>query len=156
MSPLPMDLGGGGGDLLPPSPSVVSPIQRPFAHHPHNTSTGNSNPVEHTHPHQHSNPHPNAPPIPSLGDTASHPQPHVDPALKPPAIRPLDFMAFVASSAETHVELARTVDELSRWLAVVEGGLAGVLEKVAAGVEERNGIIQEEREGDERERASEG
>jgi hypothetical protein len=151
-----MDLGNGVGDLLPPSPSVVSPIHRPFAHQPQNISTGSSNPVEHTHSYQHPNSHPNAPPIPSLGDTVSHPQPHVDPVLKPPVIRPLDFMAFVASSAETHVELARTVDELSRWLAVVEGGLAGVLEKVAAGVEERNGIIQEEREGGGGERVSEG
>ena len=77
---------------------------------------------------------------------------HPDVTLKPPEIRPLDFMAFVTSSEETHVELARTVDELSRWLAVVEGGLASVLEKAAAGVEERHGIIQEELEGDERER----
>jgi protein-serine/threonine kinase len=49
-----------------------------------------------------------------------------------PEIRPLNFMSFIASSDETHVELDRTVDELSRWLAVVEGGVAGVLEKVAA------------------------
>jgi hypothetical protein len=39
----------------------------------------------------------------------------------------------------THVELERTVDELSRWLAVVDGGLTGV--------EERHGSIQEELEG---------
>jgi hypothetical protein len=134
-----MDMDSGVGDLLPPSPSVLSPINRPFAHHPFNTSSGNSNAVEHAHAHQ------GATPIPLHGDTHSHAQTHVEP-LKPPAIRPLDFMAFVASSAETHVELARTVDELSRWLAVVEGGLAGVLEKVSVGLEERN-VIQEEQEG---------
>jgi hypothetical protein len=57
-----------------------------------------------------------------------------------PEIRPLDFMSFVASSDDTHVEL-------ERWLRVVDGGLAGVLEKVASGVEERHGSIQEELEG---------
>jgi hypothetical protein len=64
-----------------------------------------------------------------------------------PEIRLLDSMSFVASSDETHVELERTVDELLLWLAVVDGRLAGVLEKVAAGVEERHGSIQEELEG---------
>jgi len=54
----------------------------------------------------------------------------------------LDFTSFVASPAETHAELARTVDDLSRWLAAVENGLAGVLERVGkAGV---NGKVIEE------------
>jgi hypothetical protein len=53
----------------------------------------------------------------------------------------------------THVELEQTVDELSRWLVVVEGGLAGVLEKVAAGVEEKDmGAFKRSWMGDEKER----
>lgn len=130
-----MDMASGAADLLPPSPSVVSPISRPFTHHPLNISSSSSNAAEHAHPHQ------DASPIPPHGDGYSHTQPHLEP-LKSPVIRPLDFMAFVASSAETHVELARTVDELSRWLAVVEGGLAGVLEKASMGTEERD-VMQE-------------
>lgn len=143
-----MDLASGAGDLLPPSPSVLSPMSRPFTNHlPNAAGTSTPTAIEHTYI------HPSTPSIPPAGDAHTHAQTHTEPALKPPAIRPLDFMAFVASSAETHMELARTVDELSRWLAVVEGGLAGVLDKAAAGVEQ---IIQEEREGDERGRTPEG
>lgn len=147
MSPLPMNFSSGLGDLLPPSPSIVSPIHRPFTPHPPNTNLGNNVSGDHGHTPSHAHPFSALPgPTPDLHT-------HLDATLKPPPeIRPLDFMAFVASSEETHMELARTVDELSRWLAVVEGGLVGVLEKVAAGMEERHGIIQEELEGDEREK----
>lgn len=45
-----------------------------------------------------------------------------------PAMRPLDFSALMRSHEGTHVELARTVEDLSQWLSVVEVGLSGMLD----------------------------
>ncbi|KAF8581957.1 kinase-like protein [Ramaria rubella] len=138
LSPLRTDIGDGAADLLPPSPSVMSPPMpsRLPAPHPAPANTAHA-PADHP-PLQTTT----APPSVSNADAL---QAHSE--LKPPTIRPLDFMAFVASPAETHVELARTVDELSRWLAVVETGLAGILERAAAGGTGENGIIEQDAGG---------
>jgi hypothetical protein len=86
-----MDLSSGVSDLLPPSPSVVSPIHRPFAIQPLNTNLNTGNAIAGEHPHPH--PHPSATPVPPLcGEIHAHP----DVALMGPEIRPLNFMSFVA------------------------------------------------------------
>ncbi|KAH9937727.1 Pkinase-domain-containing protein [Amylocystis lapponica] len=46
-----------------------------------------------------------------------------------PAIRPLDFPQLMHSHEATHVELARTVEDLASWLSVVELGLTQMLDK---------------------------
>lgn len=40
----------------------------------------------------------------------------------------LDYPSLIVSK-NPHKELMRTIDDLSRWLAVVEGGLDGILEQ---------------------------
>lgn len=47
-----------------------------------------------------------------------------------PPIRPLEYTSAILSHENTHSELARTVEDLTKWLAVVEVGLIGMLEKV--------------------------
>lgn len=47
-----------------------------------------------------------------------------------PIVRPLDFGPLMTSHDATHQELARTVDELTRWLNVVEIGLSEMLGRV--------------------------
>jgi hypothetical protein len=143
-----MDLSSGVSNLLPPSPSVVSPIHRSFALPPLNTNLDTGNAIAGEHPHPHPHPHPSTTPVPPLGgEIHAHP----DVALMAPEIRPLNFMSFVASSDETHVELERTVDELSRWLAVVEGGVVGVLESLR-GWRKDIGSFRRSWKGDEKER----
>ncbi|KAF8520023.1 Pkinase-domain-containing protein [Hysterangium stoloniferum] len=136
LSPLPMDLTGGAADLLPPSPSVHSPpSNRTFGHQRLHLSNIISSSPEHT----------------SSPSSELSPEPLA--ALTLPDIRPLDFMAFVSSAAETHAELARTVDELSRWLAVVENGLGGLLDSVVLSDAAPN-IIEEDKEGEEKDVAA--
>lgn len=130
MAPLPTNLGS-GPDFLPPSPSVHAPLNRPQ-----------------TRPHQ--------PPIPlqivtaaassttsldqqlssassllestsAASDTVKAPAPTAP--LQPPVIKPLELLKSTLSPAEAQAELARTVDDLAKWLSVVETGLANLLEK---------------------------
>lgn len=42
-------------------------------------------------------------------------------------MRSLDYAALI-NQKSTHAELARTIDDLAQWLAVVEVGLSGMLE----------------------------
>ncbi|KII92284.1 hypothetical protein PLICRDRAFT_103827 [Plicaturopsis crispa FD-325 SS-3] len=58
-----------------------------------------------------------------------------------PTTRPLDYTAILVSHEATHIELARTVDDLTQWLSVVEVGLTGMLEKAF------EDTIEEEQEG---------
>jgi len=44
-----------------------------------------------------------------------------------PIIRKLDYTALTQSHEATHEELAKTVDELAKWLSLVEVGLSGLL-----------------------------
>ncbi|KAJ7188372.1 Pkinase-domain-containing protein [Mycena filopes] len=48
-----------------------------------------------------------------------------------PAIRPLDYAALITSES-THTELARTIDDLSQWLSIVENGLGNMLDMTYA------------------------
>jgi hypothetical protein len=91
-----MNLSSGVSNLLPPSPSVASPIHRPFPLPPLNTNLDTGNSIAGEHPHRH--PHPSATPVPPLGGEI---HPHPDVALMAPEICPLDFMSFVASSDDT-------------------------------------------------------
>ena len=56
-----------------------------------------------------------------------------------PALPPLDFGALLQSDDAMHAALARTVDDLAQWLAVVEVGLTGVLDKMGADIIEEEG-----------------
>jgi protein-serine/threonine kinase len=44
-----------------------------------------------------------------------------------PQIRPLDYLSLITHES-THAELARTIEDLTKWLSVVEIGLSGMLE----------------------------
>ncbi|KAJ7733783.1 STE/STE20/YSK protein kinase [Mycena maculata] len=57
-----------------------------------------------------------------------------------PPIRPLDYTALITSES-THLELARTIDDLSQWLSIVETGLGNMLDMTYAST------IEEEQEG---------
>ncbi|KAJ7132870.1 Pkinase-domain-containing protein [Mycena crocata] len=57
-----------------------------------------------------------------------------------PPIRPLDYTALITSES-THTELARTIDDLSQWLSIVENGLGNMLDMTYAST------IEEEQEG---------
>lgn len=56
-----------------------------------------------------------------------------------PSLRPLDYSALVGAD-QTRAELARTIEDLSRCLTVVEIGLNGMLDSV------RGDAIEEEQE----------
>ncbi|KAI0663357.1 hypothetical protein C8Q70DRAFT_949240 [Cubamyces menziesii] len=64
----------------------------------------------------------------SLGGTNSFPSLSSD-MLSGPPLRPLDLAPLMHSHEATHTELARTVDELQQWMAVVEAGLTQMLER---------------------------
>ncbi|OCH88887.1 Pkinase-domain-containing protein [Obba rivulosa] len=72
--------------------------------------------------------------------TVSSPPHH---SLLGPSIRPLDFGSIMLSHDATHGELARTVDELSQWLSIVENGLTQLLDA------DNRDTIAEEREQEE-------
>ncbi|GLB37162.1 putative ste ste20 ysk protein kinase [Lyophyllum shimeji] len=59
----------------------------------------------------------------SLGSTAT------STPLLGPALRPLDYSMLITGE-NTYSELARTIDDLTQWLTVVEVGLTGMLDKV--------------------------
>jgi protein-serine/threonine kinase len=59
-----------------------------------------------------------------------------------PTVRLLDFGGLVDSHEATHLELARTVEDLTQWLSVVEIGLSSILDKAA------EHTIEEEQEQD--------
>ncbi|CCM00395.1 uncharacterized protein FIBRA_02425 [Fibroporia radiculosa] len=76
----------------------------------------------------------------SHGRSQSFPTPPSE--MTGPSIRPLDFSAIMESHEATHVELARTVDELSQWLTVVDIGLRHMLDRAT------QETIEEEQEQD--------
>ncbi|KAJ7703312.1 hypothetical protein B0H17DRAFT_922329, partial [Mycena rosella] len=57
-----------------------------------------------------------------------------------PPVRPLDYTTLITSES-THTELARTIDDLSQWLSIVETGLGNMLDMSYAST------IEEEQEG---------
>jgi len=52
----------------------------------------------------------------------------VESALGPP-VQPLDFVSLTESHEATNSHLARTVDDLTRWLSAIEVGFANMLEQ---------------------------
>ncbi|EIW62812.1 uncharacterized protein TRAVEDRAFT_160772 [Trametes versicolor FP-101664 SS1] len=65
----------------------------------------------------------------SLSLGGSHALPVDLAGLAGPPIRSLDLAPLMHSHEATHSELARTVDELQQWMAVVEAGLTQMLER---------------------------
>ncbi|KAG8928333.1 hypothetical protein FRC02_007057 [Tulasnella sp. 418] len=140
------------GELLPPSPSTPlthSISHRTLAQNPTSMDTSTNNGV-----------------TPSSSDrllvgqaatTTMHPTvttihssnlSHSGP-IYGPSIRPLDYSALLTSD-DVHAELARSVEELSTWLNVVENGLNTVLEKLVKEKDYNSHLLdetEEEKEG---------
>jgi protein-serine/threonine kinase len=130
-------------DLLPPSPSAVSYSSRSFIPSPSTLSSSVTVPDFAS---QFAGPRPNSPSSPEthINSPPSIPQPYTyshsrnlssslnanasNLALGPP-LRPFDYGQVLLSNEGTHAELARTVDDLSKWLSAVEVGLTGLLDK---------------------------
>ncbi|KAJ7502722.1 Pkinase-domain-containing protein [Mycena galericulata] len=138
----------GISDLLPPSPSAVGYSPRTFI--PSASQLGTStvpatpessvqhspppfeqrNPVDIPHPTSYSRSHRQSLSFTSISSFTS----------VGPTIRPLDYTALITSES-THLELARTIDDLSQWLSIVETGLGNMLDMTYAST------IEEEQEG---------
>lgn len=122
-------------DLLPPSPSTANYSSRVFAPSPSALSSSVINFAD------------RAPAFTSqtntsttsLGLSRAHSPPFdnsnsnlngssFNPNVLPPVVRPLDFHALMTSHESTHNELAKTVDDLSQWLSLVEKGLSAMLD----------------------------
>ncbi|KAH7099270.1 kinase-like domain-containing protein [Auriculariales sp. MPI-PUGE-AT-0066] len=157
----PMAPGLSPSDLLPPSPSLHSPMSRYFGgQSPLTPSAPSSSPSLHGEHPQHG-PHSGGPlsggpssPLPTSAVADNTPTlPKASPATSssllqgiptPPSIRPLAMAELVRSPAETHAELARTVAELGQWLRVMDTGL-GTLLAVGKGAD----VIEEAAEPEE-------
>jgi protein-serine/threonine kinase len=136
-------------DLLPPSPSAVSYAHRPFA--PSSSLLSSSVTLAHVgqEPSTDNAPFFNSPYPPDfIPQGPDHSSPGQGPpyafshsrnaslsfnsntsnASLGPRLHPLDFSQVMLSHEGTHTELARTVDDLSKWLTIVEAGLAGLLD----------------------------
>lgn len=128
-------------DLLPPSPSTIVPNSQASIHSPtpfgsHNLgfradanastmslpSTRSSSP-----PRSDKRGRPGFTKI-SHATSLSLTSVPVESALGPP-IQPLDFVSLMESHEATNSHLARTVDDLTRWLSVIEVGFANMLEQ---------------------------
>ncbi|OBZ68147.1 hypothetical protein A0H81_11881 [Grifola frondosa] len=151
----------GMSDLLPPSPSPFPPSSRPSISSSAWSSISSDAGASgvRTLPHSNSAASSSTTSLNSLSsqfnqsltdlrptgaDSASSlSQLHASDALVGPAIRPLDIGPLMFSHDATHAELARTVDELSQWLSVVEAGLTQMLDKT------NQDTIEEEQEQEE-------
>lgn len=118
--------------LEPPSSFIAPPLPVPISSSSPATasmrrtsfSASSSSSAGATRP---TSPLPPPPPIPQYLLNQNQP-------LSFPNLYPLDYSRLETSHA-VHAELTRTVDELAKWLEVVEGGLTGLLDSVAtAGV----------------------
>lgn len=120
LSPITSEAGGLGIDMLPPSPSAISPSHRLYTPSPSNLSSStisDANTVVGAGEGK-------------SGDDTSRGQdftPFQSPGFAGPMIRPLDY-TLLASSEAVHGELARTVADLSQWLEVIDYGLSNVLD----------------------------
>ncbi|KAI6008583.1 hypothetical protein EDC04DRAFT_2581945 [Pisolithus marmoratus] len=134
-------------DLLPPSPSSLGHLTRPFAHSPSllgstvsvqesssfplgsradaNASTISlPNPSTSTcglvgHPSARS----------SHGASRSLTSVPLEFACTGPPVRPVDLCSLMGSHEATNAHLARTVDDLTKWFGVLEVGFANMLEQ---------------------------
>ena len=58
-----------------------------------------------------------------------------------PSVAPLDYIELISNNSASS-ELARTLDDLSQWLSVIELGLTGVLDNTFSDViEEEDGFL---------------
>lgn len=114
-----------GVDLLPPSPSAMSPSHRHFTPLPSNLSNsitadgpaptslgGVDIPISSSEPSSRSHSH-------SRNPSAASPE--------GPDIRPLDY-SLLKSSEAVHAELSHTVSDLIQWLSAIEHKLNGMLD----------------------------
>ncbi|KAI0074149.1 hypothetical protein K474DRAFT_86640 [Panus rudis PR-1116 ss-1] len=141
-------------DLLPPSPFLshsrrASPPDPVHAHHPlMNPSASSSTSSLQSTSSLPSHAFGDSVPSPSRSHFRSRsygvPSSQVIPAnpLNGPYIPPLDFNSLTQSHDKTHIHLAKTVETLSQWLAILDHGLSQALEQTA------HNVIQEEQEPD--------
>lgn len=134
----------GMSDLLPPSPSAVNYSSRAFAPSPSMlssfitstegsglrglTASTNASTTSLSLPRTHSPPSSDSFHSYSYNNASSSFNSSASSNLLGPVIRPLDFGAVMTSHEVTHAELARTVDDLTQWLSVVEVGLSRMLD----------------------------
>lgn len=129
-------------DLLPPSPSAVHYVARNFVPSPSALSSA-IGPSENLSSFKEAV---NASAVNtsasfSLGFPRSHSPTPLEPLFNGPVLRPLDYSDLMGSDENTHAELSKTVDDLTRWLSVVELGLTGMLDPLGTDT------IEEEEEG---------
>lgn len=143
----------GISDLLPPSPSSISYGSRNFLPSPSQLSSVTSVPPDSTRQYSafrdaassatsFSLGLPRSSSPPDLRRTVTEPLPSSTPitsTLTGPQIRPLDYLSLITHES-THAELARTIEDLTQWLSLVEVGLSGMLETT------HNNTIEEEKE----------
>lgn len=143
----------GISDLLPPSPSSISYGSRNFLPSPSQLSSVTSVPSDSTRQYSvfrdaassatsFSLGLPRSSPPPDLRRTVTEPLPLSTPitsTLTGPQIRPLDYLSLITHES-THAELARTIEDLTQWLSLVEIGLGGILETT------HTNTIEEEKE----------
>ncbi|KAJ7346514.1 STE/STE20/YSK protein kinase [Mycena albidolilacea] len=121
----------GISDLLPPSPSAIGYTHGNFIRSPSQLGSPPSFEPRPEAPHtSYSRSHRQTSSLASISSITS----------VGPAIRPLDYTALITNES-THTELARTIDDLSQWLSIVESGLGNMLEMTYAST------IAEEQEG---------
>ncbi|KAF8332714.1 uncharacterized protein EI90DRAFT_692746 [Cantharellus anzutake] len=131
LSPMPSDANngifGGGADLLPPSPSLAySHFRRPSRSPQSETSFSKADPSSHT------------PPVPSQLSRAVNPLPKssndatsllLGPRPIPPSLESLDYQKLMDID-DMNATLSKTVDDLCRWLKVVEWDLTSLTRHV--------------------------
>ncbi|KAF7973865.1 hypothetical protein HWV62_14076 [Athelia sp. TMB] len=130
----------GMSDLLPPSPSTANYSSRVFAPSPSALSSSVVNNADRAAFNSLANAsttslgltRTHSPPFdssrPNLHNNVSHNGSVSAFGLNGPAVRPLDFGALMISHENTHSELAKTVEDLSQWLSLVEVGLSAMLD----------------------------
>jgi len=129
-------------DLLPPSPSSLTHTARTFFPSPSalsssaTTPNANGTPLVNSHLADASStsipPRTRSPPLfDGRNHTASLSQTSAagDPGPSGPPVNPLDLCSLVESHEATRAHLSRTVDDLSKWLSLIETGFNRMLDK---------------------------
>lgn len=109
-------------DMLPPSPSAISPMHRQFVGTPGPAS-------DHSFNHSHENADTSNSRFGDDGlsrNTSQSPPDMSTGGIRGPIIRPLNY-SLLGSSEAVHAELAQTVGDLAQWLEVIDQGLTNIL-----------------------------
>ena len=125
-------------DLLPPSPSAfgatvntkASPTPSPLINTPGNNpiSSGLANSLSASNkPASRSRSRSPPPPLEFSQPSPNFVNDGIEGKFLAPQIRPLDLGSLMRSRDDTHAELAHVVEDLERWLTVVESGLSDLL-----------------------------